>query len=169
MGGQCTPFRSNYEEGLALRMSTTLLAPELIPLEEIRTQLRQNGVDIALIRLDASFDLQVPNKADSFFLLLEDQDLISSGELTNRVRRTLRNGERLILCMPFPTNRKALIEMGADEIISPAAKAVGPVAERILAQIILDRNIQPSNCGLLYGATKPMQELFQQIENLGTA
>jgi len=68
--------------------------------------------------------------------------------------------------MPFPANRDAIMEMGADDIISPVARTVAQIAERILAQMVLDGDIQPRNCGLLYGATQPMRELFRQLEIL---
>src|ERR1043166_42351 len=147
-------------------ISITLIAADRVPLTEIGGYLTDERVEITTIKLDGSFDSGTPNGTGSFFLILGDQDLIASGELTNRVRSVLGRGRRLILCMPFPTDRASLLDMGADDVITPAAKAAAQIAERIFAQLILDRSIQPSNCGLLYGATSRMQDLFSQIETL---
>jgi len=68
--------------------------------------------------------------------------------------------------MPFPTDRAAILDMGADAIITPAATAVAQIAERIRAELILDHKIQPHHCGQLFGATQAMHELYRQIEIL---
>jgi DNA-binding NtrC family response regulator len=146
-----------------MSISITLIAPESMPISEIRHHLVKQDLDISLIRLDASFYSGGVASDGSFFLVLDDQDLIKSGELTNRVRNVLGAGKRLVLCMPFPTDRATLFEMGADDIITPAAKAIAQVAERIFAQLILDGAVQPQNYGSLYGATRPMRQLFEQI------
>ena len=51
-------------------------------------------------------------------------------------------------------------------MITPRSWAAGHVAERVLAELILDGRLQPADCGLLRGATRPMRELYTHIEKV---
>jgi two-component system response regulator HydG len=106
------------------------------------------------------------NDSQCFFLILDERDLIKIGEVTSRVRGTLTQEQPLILCIPVPIEPAALLDLGATAIITPASKAQHSIAERIAAQIIMTKAVLPNRCGSLYGATKPMRELYVHIATL---
>jgi DNA-binding NtrC family response regulator len=148
-------------------MSITLLASDKVPLKEICKLLRDEGGEVSAKRLNAdSYSALASDASDTYFLILEQQDLVKIGETTSRVRGALSKRQTLILCIPLPVERSALLEIGANDIITPAAMSVAYIAERILAQLISDEMIQPYRCGSLYGATGQMRELYNHIDTL---
>ena len=106
--------------------------------------------------------------SNTYVLILEKQELIKIGEITSRVRAALGKEKELLLCMPVPFELSTLMEMGADDIITPAAIAVSHIAERILAHLILSGNVQTYCYGCLYGATRQMRDLYDHIETLAS-
>lgn len=147
-------------------MSITLLASGKVPLKEIRDLVADEVDGVSARRLDADFYKRACEASDTFFLILEEQELVNISETTGRVRGALGAGRKLVLCMPSPIDRSALLEMGADDIITPAAMSVTHIAERILARIISEGAVSPTAFGGLYGATRRMRELYQHIETL---
>lgn len=148
-------------------MSVTLIASEKMPLQEVCSLITNEGVAVSALWLDSNSQGTLPAaSADTFFLLLGEQELISGGEITGRVRQALGDEKTLVVCMPMPIDRAALLEMGADEIITPATVAVRQIAERVLGQLILLREIEPRHCGVLYGASWQMRKLYSHVETL---
>src|SRR2546423_1713488 len=88
-----------------------------------------------------------------------------AGETTGIVKKLLGDKRDLILCAKLPDaeNRQLLIEEGASEIITPRSWEAEHVAERILAQLILDGEVQPDSCGKMLGATAVMRRVYELI------
>jgi DNA-binding NtrC family response regulator len=88
-----------------------------------------------------------------------------AGELTDIARRALGPARDLILCAPQPDNedRRLLTSLGATQIITPRTWAAQDVAERVLAQLILDGDIQPNASGKVRGATQVMRKLYRDL------
>lgn len=148
-------------------MSITLLASETVPLREISALIRDENAEVHAVTLRDDLNAGLTSTdAAVYILIVEDQNLVKVGEITNRLRGLLGEDRKLILCMPMPLERAALLELGADEIINPASMSVSPIAERILGQLISSGLIQPNNCGSLRGATKEMREVYRHIETL---
>jgi DNA-binding NtrC family response regulator len=93
-----------------------------------------------------------------------------AGETTQNVRRLLGDGRDLILCTNKLLDAKARelltdADEGAAKVIAPRSPKAEHVAERILAQLILDGEMQPASCLPLYGATRVMRRVYEQIES----
>lgn len=148
-------------------MSITLLASDTILLEELSTILKDEGTDVSAISLNGDF-FAGKKSLDRriYFLIVDDQELVTISETTNRVRKRLQDDQTLVLCIPTPVERSALLEMGADEIITPASMSAPFIAERILAQLILLQLVEPNHCGTLRGAARVMREVYRHIETL---
>lgn len=88
-----------------------------------------------------------------------------AGEPTARVRRLLTGGRSLILCarQTDPENYRLLKDAGATEIVMPRSWEAEHVAERILAQLILDGDVAPASCGKLHGASRAMRDLYRSL------
>ncbi|HEY9284746.1 MAG TPA: sigma 54-interacting transcriptional regulator [Pyrinomonadaceae bacterium] len=128
---------------------------------------RDQGVEVSAAALGTdSYGEALASPADAYFLILGEQGLLRVGEVTGRVRASLGAAKRLVLCAPLPIDRPVLLDMGADEIITPASSAATYVAERVLSQLILDKLVLPYSCGSLYGATARMREMYRHIETL---
>ena len=98
-------------------------------------------------------------------LIVSEQGVLSVGEQVSRVRDLVGPGARLILCTQQPTggHRRTLMECGASEIISPQTWVPGHIAERLLSQLILEGDVQPSSSSLLWGGTKKIRALYEHI------
>jgi DNA-binding NtrC family response regulator len=148
-------------------MSIILLASEAVPLKEIAGLVKDGGAEVNAFTL--CDDLSAgPASADGTvcFLIVEGQELVNVGGITNRLRAALGKSRTLVLCMPVPVDRAALLGMGADEIITPSSVSAPPVAERILGHLISSGHVQPDACGSLRGASKEMREVYRHIETL---
>jgi DNA-binding NtrC family response regulator len=150
-------------------MSIILLASETVPLKEISGIIKDAGAEVSMAFLNADFYTR-PTSTDAtiYFLIVEGQEFVSIGETTSRLRSVLDKEQTLILCMPLPVERSALLEMGADEIITPASKSVASIAERIIGKLISSGCLQPNRHGSLRGATREMCEVYRHIETLAS-
>jgi len=147
-------------------MSITLLSSETILLKELSTLIHAEGADVSTASLSGDFFAGAkPSDKSIYFLIVDGQELVTVGETTSRVRKLL-DSQPLVLCMPTPVDRSALLEMGADEIITPASMSAPLIAERIMAHLILLEVVEPNHCGPLRGATRVMHEVYKYIETL---
>lgn len=145
-------------------MSITLLGNDETDLRLIESCLVTEQIAVESFKLDPAFFANSTEMAGTCFLILQEQDLIKAGELTKQVREVLGFNGKLVLCMPQPIRREALLDMGANEIITPAAKSHTDVAERLLGELILDGNVQPNQFGEMRGATGTMRALYGHIK-----
>ena len=146
-------------------MSVTLLATEDTLLKEIDSHLRSERLSLITIRINPAVHTG-PYESGTVFLILQEQELVRTGELTKRVRDGLGDDDVLVLCIPRPGNSADLLQMGANGIITPATKSPRHIAERILSQLILTGTVVTNNYGELRGGTATMRELYFHIEKL---
>src|SRR5215216_5065065 len=103
-------------------MSITLLASETLALKELSTIIKDDCPDVSAVTLNGDFLAGRKTLDTSIYVLIVDgQELVTIGETTSRVRKVLHDGQTLVLCIPTPVERSALLDMGADEIITPAS------------------------------------------------
>jgi DNA-binding NtrC family response regulator len=146
-------------------MSIALIASDPISLGDLVHLLNQEGVAVHSCSLEASLKCLSDGSFEKAVLIVAQH---GAGAQIEKVRSTFGTGRHLILCSPQPSNadRQLLLELGADEVITPRTWHPTHSAERILAQLILEREIQPSSHGGLQGATKMMQNLYRDIETV---
>lgn len=144
-------------------MTIALFAPDSIPLKDVAAFLHREGVEALPFALNAAAQIHETETAIQKAILIAPKH--GAGDVTESISKLLGDKSTLILCAPQPNNddRKLLIDLGAAEIITPRTWNAEHIAERILAQLILDGDIQPSACGNLRGATGIMRELFNRI------
>lgn len=101
-------------------------------------------------------------------LIIPESGVVSIGDQTSMVRQTLAPHISLILCTSQITaeDRDVLLSCGASAAIKPQSWAPKHVAERILAQLILDKVVLPNASGPLKGATRLMHKLYDHIQTL---
>lgn len=139
-------------------MSIALYTSPAIQLTGIADALRDEGIDITISPLNAPS----PPRTSKGVLVVPKH---GAGELTDLARRSLGPDRDLILCAPQPDNddRRLLTSLGATRIITPRTWSAEDIAERVLAQLILDGQVQPSASGEVRGATKTMRTLYRDL------
>lgn len=148
-------------------MDIALLASKSLPLEAISRVIREGEVRITTSSVDGNLTLSLPTNANIYYLIIEGQEIVRIGETTSRIRSFLDSSKTLVLCVPLPLERSALLALGANEIISPATMSVAVIAERILGHLISNRSIKPNSHGDLRGGSRVMREVYRDIETLG--
>ena len=144
-------------------MTIALFTADSIPIGDVAASLMDEGIDIR------PFDLHSLRSTEPLGQDIKKAVLIVSrhgaGEATALVSGLLTKERKLILCTRTPDNEgyDLLKELGAAAIITPRTWDAENISERILAQLILDGDVQPSTCGNLYGATKAMHTLYSDI------
>jgi DNA-binding NtrC family response regulator len=144
-------------------MTIALFASDSVPLNDVAAFLHREGVEALPFASNAVAQLTKIEAAINKGILIAPKH--GAGEATESISRLLGDKTILILCAPQPDNngRKLLLELGAAEIITPRTWSAEHVAERILAQLILDGDIQPNASGNLRGATGIMRELYKRM------
>jgi two-component system response regulator HydG len=144
-------------------VTIALFTTESSLLQSVASILAGEGLDVRAIAWDAmrSFASLGP-EIDKGVLVVTKH---GAGEPTAWVRRLLADGRRLILCTPQTDiqSYQLLEELGANEIITPRTWQPEHVAERVLAQLILDGDVTPSACGRLRGASRVMRDLYRDM------
>ncbi|HYL99131.1 MAG TPA: hypothetical protein VEZ90_09270, partial [Blastocatellia bacterium] len=141
-------------------MTIALFGSESVLLQSVASSLANEPLDVRVLDFDSLRDGVALGPEVSKGVLIVSKH--GAGEPTELVNRMLTSERRLILCAPQPDNEgcQLLRELGATEIITPRSWAPEQVAERILAQLILDGDITPSDCGSIRGAGRAMRELY---------
>lgn len=149
-------------------MSITLIGRDQVPLGPIAEYLKHEGIEEVVIVpwTDVSQGFYPSHSSAMTFLVSVTQNLVEEGEDVARVRPLLGSGAKLILCMLRPAEfaAQALIQHGADEIISPRNLDAEGLGERILAHMILRGLVQPDTCEGLRGGTLKMRKIFNDIQ-----
>jgi DNA-binding NtrC family response regulator len=145
-------------------MSIALYATEPLPLDAIATALMHEGIDVRII---AAESIRNPSAFDSDIgkgVLIVPKH--GAGDPTARFRRLLSGDRPLILCIPRAETEgyETLLRVGASEVITPRSWAPEHIAERILGQLIVAREIEPINCGELFGGTSVMRDMYGEME-----
>src|SRR5829696_1902208 len=143
-------------------MTVTAINKPDIPLEDVSAALRREGLTINQTILNQDFEFQA-NLFDTHccIAIIAEQGIVTIGEDVTRIRKLLSSNARLILCIPQLTtnDRNALFQDGVSVIATPQSWAPEHIKERVLAQLILDGEIRPSNYGEIWGATSSMRSL----------
>jgi DNA-binding NtrC family response regulator len=150
-------------------MSIGLFAPSHFPAAAVAEALGREGRTAISIEFDPQpGNIHVPEDVVQGVLIQMEQGVVTLGEQANRARAVLGEERQLLLCCPQPTpaDRQTLIECGADNVATPASWASVDVAERILAEIILEEGPRANSSGALFGGTRVMHELYRDIKRL---
>jgi DNA-binding NtrC family response regulator len=144
-------------------MTIALFAIDSAPLEGIVSTLVDEGLDVRAIDLNSLRGLQSLGPEISKGVLIISKH--GAGEPTEWISRLITSERRLILCAPKPDSEgyQLLKEMGATEIITPRTADPAHISERILAQLIVDGDVEEFTCGSLFGATRVMRDLYRRM------
>lgn len=144
-------------------MPIALFAIDSGPLESIVSALSDEGLDVRAIDLDSTRGIKSLGPEISKGVLIIPKH--GAGEPTEWISRLITSERRLILCAPKPDSEgyQLLKEMGATEIITPRTADPAHISERILAQLIVDGDVEEFTCGSLFGATTVMRDLYRRM------
>lgn len=148
-------------------MRMALFAVEQSAIGELAIMLRGEGIDAITGELTPT--LKPVGEVEKVVLVYPAQNVIAIGEQTTVVRSLVGDAPRLILCVPPSlslADRNLLRQCGASELISPNSWSANQVCERVLAELILAKDIEPSSYGLLQGSTRPMRQLYKEMATL---
>ncbi|HKX31284.1 MAG TPA: sigma-54 dependent transcriptional regulator [Blastocatellia bacterium] len=151
-------------------MSIAIFAQAHFHLDEVVAALRRDGVEVLPVKLNSAPPppLTFPATIKKAVLIMQEQGVVTVGDRTALVQSLVPPRTSLLLCAPHiaAADRQTLLDCGAHEIVTPRSWAPAHVAERILAELILENLMQPVSCGLLQGATPKMHELYRQLRRL---
>lgn len=151
-------------------MPVTIFAQQQFPsdaVDAVIAALRREGVTAS--RSSLRRDANAPATPDgTAALIAAELGTVSIGEHTSVARKLIGAAAKLIVCAPQQTDSdyQLLLVCGASVVVTPRSWAPLPVAERILAELILDGEAQPSAFGALRGGTLKMRQLYAHIERL---
>jgi two-component system, NtrC family, response regulator AtoC len=150
-------------------MSIAIFAYHPFPIDDVAGILRRDGVDAYSVGFHVGSpcaDSSLPTR--KAVLIEREQGCVSVGERITLLREAIGPEIPIVLCTPLVTlaDRRTLVGCGASEVISPIDWHPANVAERILGEIILEGDVEPSSFGTLRGATLPMRDLYSHIEKL---
>ena len=147
-------------------MSIALFTVEPFAIDEVAAILRREGLEVITRKLTPG--LKPVGEVNCAVLIYPGQGVVAIGEQTAIVRDILGDRSPLMLCMPRPSpaDRDLLQRCGASSIITPNSWSFTLISERILAELILANHGHPSGFGILQGATRPMRELYRDMETL---
>lgn len=144
-------------------MPIILFATESLSLKKVVAYLGDEGVDVRAVDDAAIKNIRSFEPDTSKAVLIVPRH--GAGDPTDSFRRLLGKDRQLILCTPQPDSNgfEMLKKVGATEIITPRSWAPEHIAERVLAQLILDGDVTPSACGNLHGATRDMRDAYAEM------
>jgi DNA-binding NtrC family response regulator len=150
-------------------MTIALFATDQTALSAIVDALGREGVSLSTFVISSSLSRNDIDVSIAASVLIANAS--GTGDVVawvKQVRELVGNNSPLILCAPqsAASDRRALKECGASEIITPQSWSVEHVFERVLSQIILGRWVTAHKFGGLYGATSKVRQLFSDIERL---
>ena len=147
-------------------MSVAIFSSQTIPLSEIVMLLRREDVSVSDSSSEPGKDnLQISEATQKIILIFEDHGVAEDIE---KIKNISGGHRKLILCCPHQSNAnyELLINLGVDDFITPKTWSSNHIAERILAHLIVGGEIQPTNLGKLYGATRVMRDLYEEIKTI---
>ncbi len=139
------------------------------PLESLAATLVEAGVSAETLVLQPGKAPRLPSGwGGPVFLIDPHGGVVDVGEEIGRLRQALGNEMPLLVCTNRPggQDQQLLTDCGATLVIEPRRWQLEAVVERVLAEIIRSRQIQPFQFGDLYGATPRMHELYSEIETV---
>lgn len=145
-------------------MTIALFSTDLAFIRSVELVLADEGLDVRAFEWDSLRALAALGPEVGKGVLIVNKH--GAGDPTAWVRRLLTGDRRLILCSPQidAEGYQLLRELGATEIITPRTWQAEHVAERVLAQLIMDGDITPAECGRLRGASRAMRALYREMQ-----
>lgn len=144
-------------------MTIAFFATELSLLQSVVSLVAGEGPDVRAIDWHdlRGFDSLAPEIVKGMLIVPKH----GAGDPIAAVKRLLTGEREIILCAPRTDieGYQLLKDLGATQIITPRSWQPEHVAERIIAQLIVDGDITPSSCGKLQGASRPMRDLYNDM------
>ena len=144
-------------------MTIALFAIEPVLLKSVVTSLTDEGLDVRAMDWDSLRGIKSLEPEVVKGVLIVPRH--GAGEPTSWVSRLFTGNRKLILCTPQPDMEgyRLLNELGATEIITPRTWVPEHIAERILAQLIMEGDVAPPAFGKLRGASRVMRDLYNNL------
>lgn len=148
-------------------MPIVLFAPGDFPIDEVAKVLNEYDLNVVSLRLDSNLrNASLSVHVDGAIVVIPKQGVVDVGEEVSALRDLIGSAPPLLLCTAQTTSRRILHECGASQVITPRSWTSAHVAERILAELILDGSVHPFESGLLRGGTMQMREMYRHINKL---
>lgn len=147
-------------------MSIALFSSPTIPLTEIIVLLRHEGLTVTTSSSNLENEtFHLASDTHKAVLISENHGV---AEVVDKINNVLGNQRKLILCCPYQSNAnyELLSSLGVSEFITPKSWSSYDIAERIFGHLILEGEIENKNLGKLYGATRVMRELYNEIQTI---
>jgi DNA-binding NtrC family response regulator len=147
-------------------MSVAIFSSPTIPLSEVVMLLEREDIAVSDYSLELEKDdLQISEGVQKIILIFEDHGVAEDIE---KIKNISGGHRKLILCCPHQSNAnyELLVNLGVDDFITPKTWSSYHIAERILGHLIIEGEIQPTNLGRLYGATRVMRNLYEEINTI---
>ncbi|MBV8543138.1 MAG: sigma 54-interacting transcriptional regulator [Acidobacteria bacterium] len=147
-------------------MKVLVLAPGSADAAAIVRDLSLCGVDAFPQGWSESVRSAFPSEIERAVFVLPMLGVVDIGEQVEQVRELLgRSTPLLVACQQLTaSDRRTILKCGASEIVSPRGWHPAEIAERVLAQLIVDGAVCPIRFGDLWGGTVTMQALYKQID-----
>ncbi|HKX32754.1 MAG TPA: sigma 54-interacting transcriptional regulator [Blastocatellia bacterium] len=146
-----------------------LLAHHQFSANRLAAALLAEGIGSAHYQWDHALrELPLPQPVERAVLIASAPGILDIGKRTKEARLQLGSQTHLMVCTLKLTEseRETLGRYGADTVITSPTLSPEDIAERIMAELISQGEIQPSSFGLLLGATRQMRQIYNQIETL---
>lgn len=145
-------------------MNLALFASASAPLNDVAALLRSEGVEVSTFTLKTGAQIPSLESMEKGVLIFREQ---GAGPDTQRVSFLLGDERALLLCTRQidDDGRQLLMDLGAAAVIAPRTWEAEDIAERILAQLIMDGDVTPNASGELKGATRVMRERYKKMES----
>lgn len=147
-------------------MSIALFSFQTLPLSEIATLLRSEGIVVSETFLENLNDnLEFSQKLEKAILIFHKHGV---AETIERIRHIFEIDKKLIVCCPQQStaNYELLMNLGVDEFISPKSWSSFHIVERILGQLIVEGDIERKRLGRMHGATRAVREIYDEISTV---
>lgn len=147
-------------------MSIALFSFQNLPLSEITSLLRGEGINVSEIFLEKLSDnFEFIHQPEKVILIFDKHGM---AETVERIRHLLENDKKLTVCCPQQSNAnyELLKGLGVDGFISPKSWSSFHIVDRILGQLIVEGYIEKKRLGRMHGATCSMQEIYNEISTV---
>lgn len=149
-------------------MKILLLTPAPFAAAALARELSPLGWEVGSLALEADEPHDPTPACDIALLVVPRPSMIEVGERVSIAREVLGPTPSLFVCCPqlTPRDHRTVLRCGGSSIVTPRSWDAGPVAERVLGELLTSGQVSPRHCGELWGGTLPMRQLYEQIETL---
>lgn len=149
-------------------MKVLVLVPESFDGGAVARELSRCDLDASFLTLTNGLPTTTLPGVERAVLALPAMGVVDIGEQVELTREMLGVQLPLIVCCQqlTPKDRRVILKCGASSIVTPRGWTASEIAERVLAEFILDDDVRPTHCGDVWGGTAVMHALYRQIETL---